>query len=201
VFDDNVYLGLGSNLGDRTAHLQAGLAGLRAAGLRLLALSSFYLTEPDLRPTAAAAAAATTREGLGDDGETPPSAEAPSAHPPYVNCVAAFESDLEPRALLDLCTAVEARQGRRRPARATARPEPRTLDIDVLLIGQRIVDEPGLTVPHPLMMHRRFVLQPLAEIAPTLHHPVLHSTMSEALAQLPDENGVTLLQPQPDEVS
>jgi 2-amino-4-hydroxy-6-hydroxymethyldihydropteridine diphosphokinase len=180
VHDEDVYLGLGSNLGDRSAHLRAGLAGLCDGGLRLRAVSSLYLTEPDLRETS----------GIGTDSE----------HPDYINCVASFEADLEPRALLDLCLAVERDQGRERSLDTTVGPQPRTLDIDVLLIGQHVVDEPGLTVPHPLMMQRRFVLQPLAEIAPSLRHPLAQSTIGEALARLPGGNGVSLLEPPPDEV-
>jgi len=179
VHEENVYLGLGSNLGDRSGHLRAGIDGLSDGGLRLRAVSSFYLTEPDL--------------GVASSGED-------VEHPDYVNCVAAFDSDLEPRALLDLCMAVERSRGRERPRDTTNGPQPRTLDIDVLLIGQRVVDEPGLKVPHPSMMQRRFVLQPLAEIAPSLRHPIAKTTFHEALERLPDGNGVALLEPPPDEV-
>ena len=142
-------------------------------------MSSFYVTEPDLRTTS------------GDKITA-------SDHPHYVNCVAAFEGGMQPRALLDLCLAVEGSQGRERSrGDSSAEPRPRTLDIDVLMIGQRVIDEPGLRVPHPLMMQRRFVLQPLAEIAPALRHPLAHSTIVEALACLPQDHGVELLEPTP----
>ncbi len=212
MYDDDVYFGLGSNLGDRVAHLRAGLAGLQAGGLRLRAVSSFYLTEPDLRPTSSATAVAASREGVLTGAnrtaahdvaaaiEKAAAVTDAQAHPHYINCVASFESDLGPRALLDMCLAVEVTQGRRRAPADPPTPRPRTLDIDLLLVGQTVVDEPGLTVPHPLMMQRRFVLEPLAEIAPTLHHPLVHDTMREALAKLPAGNGVSLLQPQPEGV-
>ena len=210
VQDDNVYLGLGSNLGDRSAHVRAGLAGLCEGGLRLRAVSSLYLTEPDLRPTAtgpcrpdsagepdrAGAEARRTSHRHQAPGASAAGA-ADTAHPDYVNCVAAFDAGLEPRALLDLCLAVERRQGRERSPGSPTGPQPRTLDIDVLLIGQRVVDEPGLKVPHPLMMQRRFVLEPLAEIAPSLRHPLVPGTIGDALARLPVDQDVTVLEPPP----
>jgi 2-amino-4-hydroxy-6-hydroxymethyldihydropteridine diphosphokinase len=174
LLEDIVYLGLGSNLGDRVAHLCAGLERLQRDGLRPRAVSSFYVTEPELGAPAA-------------------------DHPWYVNCVAAFESAPPPRRLLDLCLEVERREGRERPPRPApgAGPEPRTLDIDILLIGERTVDEPGLTVPHPRLAERRFVLQPLAQIAPDARHPVTGATVRQMLAGLPPGPDVRLLHPQP----
>jgi len=190
VHDESVYLGLGSNVGNRAAHLRAALAGLQDRGLRLRAVSSFYLTEPDLRPRADVLAGP---EGTNESG----------AHPWYVNCAAAFEDAPEPGELLALCREVEGAHGRRRDGLPTGSPEPqpRTLDIDVLLMGDRVIDEPGLTVPHPRMSQRRFVLLPLAEIAPDLKHPVADTSIREMLAALPERERVELLQTRADEGS
>jgi 2-amino-4-hydroxy-6-hydroxymethyldihydropteridine diphosphokinase len=191
VQEEIVYLGLGSNLGDRAAHLQAGLAGLRRRGLRLLTRSSFYLTEPDLRSSADEA-----------PGEAAPDADTP-AHPWYLNCVAAFADAPQPRRLLQLCHEVESDEGRTREepkAGSNGGAQPRTLDVDILLVGDRVIDEPGLQVPHPRMAQRRFVLQPLAEIAPELVHPLTGESIAATLAELPQRERVTLFQSQPGEV-
>jgi len=190
VQEEIVYLGLGSNLGDRAAHLHAGLAGLRRRGLRLLMRSSFYLTEPDLRSSTDAA------PGDAPDGELP-------AHPWYLNCVAAFAEAPVPRRLLQLCLEVESDEGRTRAEPKTGSnggAQPRTLDVDILLVGDRVIDEPGLQVPHPRMAQRRFVLQPLAEIAPDLVHPLTGESIAATLAELPPRERVTLFQSQPGEV-
>jgi len=193
VHDESVYLGLGSNVGNRAAHLRAALAGLQDRGLRLRAVSSFYLTEPDLRPRAGGTYIPARPHGTSEAG----------AHPWYVNCAAAFEDAPEPGELLALCREVEDAHGRRRDALPTGsdEPQPRTLDIDVLLMGNRVIDEPGLTVPHPRMSQRRFVLLPLAEIAPDLKHPVAGTSIREMLAALPERERVDLLQTREEEGS
>jgi len=89
------------------------------------------------------------------------------AQPDFINAVAEIETALGARALLDLLLATEARFGRARPAPGA----PRTLDLDLLLYGERTIAEPGLTVPHPRMHERAFVLMPLAEIAPDIAIP------------------------------
>lgn len=191
MHEEIVYLGLGSNLGDRAAHLRAGLSGLRKRGLRLVARSSFYLTEPDLRSSV---------DGTG--GEATGNGEEPS-HPWYLNCVAAFADSPEPRRLLQICLDVESDEGRTRDepkAGSNGGAQPRTLDIDILMVGERIIDEPGLQVPHPRMAQRRFVLQPLAEIEPDLVHPLTGETIATMLAELPAREQVTLYLPQPSEV-
>ena len=195
MHDENVYLGLGSNVGNRRVHLRAALADLQERGLRLCAVSSFYLTEPDLRVGPPA----------GDQNPMPRDtgpADQPTDHPWYVNCVASFEDALAPRALLDLCHDVERRHGReRRDAGPEADgPQPRTLDIDLLLVGQRTIDEPGLKVPHPRMTQRRFVLQPLAEIAPRIRHPLTGNSVEDLLAALPQHEAVSILEPAASEV-
>jgi 2-amino-4-hydroxy-6-hydroxymethyldihydropteridine diphosphokinase len=83
--------------------------------------------------------------------------------PKFLNAVAEVETDLEPRALLDLLLEVEQQLGRERDG---AHWGPRTIDLDLLLYGGRVIDEPGLTVPHPFLHERLFVLEPLAELAP-----------------------------------
>ncbi|HET7568627.1 MAG TPA: 2-amino-4-hydroxy-6-hydroxymethyldihydropteridine diphosphokinase [Gaiellaceae bacterium] len=88
--------------------------------------------------------------------------------PPFLNAVAEVETALAPRALLDLLLAVERELGRTREG---PRYGPRIIDLDLVLYGDDVVDEPGLTVPHPRLHERRFVLEPLAELAPGLEIP------------------------------
>jgi 2-amino-4-hydroxy-6-hydroxymethyldihydropteridine diphosphokinase len=88
--------------------------------------------------------------------------------PPFLNAVAELDTELAPRALLDLLLDVERQLGRERVG---PRWGPRTIDLDLLVYGAETVDEPGLTVPHPYLAERRFVLEPLAELAPGLEIP------------------------------
>ncbi|MDQ1437619.1 MAG: 2-amino-4-hydroxy-6-hydroxymethyldihydropteridine diphosphokinase [Acidimicrobiaceae bacterium] len=88
----------------------------------------------------------------------------PTGQGPYLNAVVELDTDLSPRELLDWCHRLEDAAGRVR----TERWGPRTLDVDVLLVGDLVVDEPDLTVPHPRMWERDFVLRPLADLAPEL---------------------------------
>ena len=133
------YVGLGSNLGDREATLLAALE-LLGRSVRVVAVSSVRETEP-----------------WGDPNQ-----------PLYLNAVAAVETQLSPRGLLDVLLAVERELGRERSGR---RYGPRTIDLDLLVHGDEVLDEPGLTVPHPRLHERRFVLEPLAELAPGLVVP------------------------------
>jgi len=129
------FVGLGANLGEREAQVRRALTALEAIpGTRLLAASSLYRSAP---------------VGVGEQ-------------PDFINAVAAIETRLSARALLDELLGVEARFGRRREFPGA----PRTLDLDLLLYGDRVIAEPGLVVPHPRMHERAFVLAPLAEIAP-----------------------------------
>jgi len=102
--------------------------------------------------------------------------------PWFLNCVAAIATDQTPRKLLQLALRVEAEMGRLR----THDKGPRKIDIDVVLFGDLVVDEPGLKIPHPAMQRRRFVLEPLVEIAPEARHPQLGKTARELLAELAD---------------
>jgi 2-amino-4-hydroxy-6-hydroxymethyldihydropteridine diphosphokinase len=130
------FLGLGSNLGDRVAHLRAAVASLPD----LFRTSPVYETAPVGGPD--------------DQG-------------PYLNLVAELHTSRSPRQLLELCTRLEQDAGRVREVRWG----PRTLDVDVLLIEGLEVDEPDLQVPHPRLAERRFVLAPLADLAPDLVTP------------------------------
>jgi 2-amino-4-hydroxy-6-hydroxymethyldihydropteridine diphosphokinase len=100
--------------------------------------------------------------------------------PWFLNCVVAIATDKAPRELLQFALKVEAEMGRLR----MRHKGPRNIDIDILLFGDRVIDEPGLKIPHPAMQKRRFVLEPLAEIAPDAWHPQLRKTAEELLAQL-----------------
>ena len=95
--------------------------------------------------------------------ETDP-VDSPAGSPPYLNAVVELRSELSPRQLLEVAGRLEGALGRVR----TGPNAPRTLDVDVLLVGDEVVDEPDLVVPHPRMWARRFVLQPLADLAPDL---------------------------------
>jgi 2-amino-4-hydroxy-6-hydroxymethyldihydropteridine diphosphokinase len=151
------YLGLGSNLGDRRAHLRAAIAELRTAGVLVDAISSLYETAPV--------------------GEYQPS------QPDFLNVVVAVRTDLEPEPLLDLCKRIERERGR---IAAGPRHGPRPLDIDILLLGDLIVDLPRLTIPHAAIAERRFVLEPLLELDPSASLPD-GTGLAGALASLATE--------------
>lgn len=98
----------------------------------------------------------------------------------FLNAVVHLDTGLTPDALLEYLLAIEGMAGRQR----NVRNGPRTLDLDILLYGQLVVDEPGLTIPHPRMHERMFVLDPLCELASAATHPVLNRTMAELKASL-----------------
>jgi 2-amino-4-hydroxy-6-hydroxymethyldihydropteridine diphosphokinase len=102
----------------------------------------------------------------------------PGPQPPYLNAVVVGETVLEPEPLLEVLMAIERARGRRRPAALA----PRTLDLDLILFGDRVIDRPGLAVPHPRFRERRFVLEPLAELAPDWRDPVTGKTVGEIWA-------------------
>ncbi|OGW37499.1 MAG: 2-amino-4-hydroxy-6-hydroxymethyldihydropteridine diphosphokinase [Nitrospirae bacterium GWD2_57_9] len=109
----------------------------------------------------------------------------------FINAVAAFETERSPRELLDLCLRIEDMLGRKR----TVRWGPRTIDLDILLYGDVVVNLPDLVIPHPLMATRKFVLVPLAEIAPQAAHPLVKKNASKLLSELKDTSTVMKCRP------
>ena len=106
----------------------------------------------------------------------------------FLNCVAEVETDLTPQELMEALLEIERSMGRMR----LAPKGPRIIDLDILFFGSAIVRERGLEIPHPRMAERRFVLVPLAAIAPNAMHPVREKTIAELLAETPDESEVRL---------
>jgi 2-amino-4-hydroxy-6-hydroxymethyldihydropteridine diphosphokinase len=117
---------------------------------------------------------------LSDLIETDPEGEGLEAQPRYLNAVLVGETTLTPRELLDLLLQVEAEHGRTRPFKGA----PRSLDLDLILFGETVVNQPGLEVPHPRFRQRFFVLGPLAEIAPGMRDPVTGMKVTELLKAL-----------------
>ncbi len=157
------YLGLGSNIGQRRAHLQAAVAQLPVRGVEVLAASSVYDTEP---------------VGLVLD------------QPVFLNACLAIETAFAPEQLLDACKAVERAVGRT----AGIRHGPRVIDVDVLLLGDAQLRSRRLTLPHPDITSRRFVLVPLLDLDPSLALPD-GSSLAAALAALGDGQAVRLAGP------
>ena len=135
------YLGLGSNVGDRKEHLRAAMRLLREDGVEVDAVSSLYETEP-----------------VGEILD----------QPDFINAAVRIQTDLEPEQLLDVCKAIEVEQGR---MFGGPRQGPRSLDIDLLLLGGLELETERLTLPHPELTGRRFVLAPLLELDPDLELP------------------------------
>ena len=135
---ERVYIGLGSNLAEPLRQLQAALAAIAELPHSELVTTSSFYASDPLGPP---------------------------DQPRYVNAVAALDTELAPLELLDALQRIEQEQGRVRKAE---RWGPRTLDLDILLFGQRLIDEPRLQVPHYHLHARAFVLYPLAELAPQL---------------------------------
>ncbi len=163
------FVALGSNLGSRQKNLRAALGSLRQLG-EVTAVSAFHAT-----------------------GAVPESGVA-AADPDFLNAAAAIETRLDAGALLNGLLEIETALGRNRtttPAdrlapRRRTRPGdgPRTIDLDLLLFGSLVIAAPGLIVPHPRMHRRRFVLEPLCQIAPGAWHPGLRKTAAELLGSL-----------------
>ena len=149
------YIGLGANLGDAHTTLNQAIDDLaQLPDARVMARSSFYRTAP-----------------------------VDATGPDYVNAVVALDTALDPSSLLSVCQAIETLHGRVRPGDPAVQNAPRTLDLDLLLHGDTVVNTPDLTLPHPRMHQRAFVLAPLAEIAPTVAIPG-HGPASECLKRL-----------------
>ncbi len=149
---NQVYLSLGSNLGDRSANLKTAIDRLGRLG-KVAIVSSFYETEPvEL-----------------------------TAQPWFLNCALQLDTEKTPKQLLSEILSIEQEMGRRR----RHSKGPRNIDIDILLFGNSIIQVEGLTIPHPAMQQRRFVLEPLVEIAPEALHPVFKRTVRELRDALP----------------
>jgi 2-amino-4-hydroxy-6-hydroxymethyldihydropteridine diphosphokinase len=146
---DRVAIALGSNLGDRRAHLDYAIARLQSS-VSNLQVSSYYETEP-----------------VGVTG----------SQPRFLYAAAVGETTMSAREILELLMAIERERGRERPFPNAAR----TLDLDLILLGDLRRNEEGLTVPHPRFRERRFVLEPLAEIASGLVDPVTGHSIAQLL--------------------
>ena len=144
----SVAIALGSNLGDRAAHLDFAFLRLSSI-LSSIKVSRWYETEP---------------VGVG-------------AQPMFLNGAAVGETTVTARELLDELLRIERERGRERPVPNAAR----TLDLDLIFFGDRVIDEPDLTVPHPRFRQRTFVLVPLADIAPEMRDPVTGRTVQELM--------------------
>jgi 2-amino-4-hydroxy-6-hydroxymethyldihydropteridine diphosphokinase len=152
--NERVFVALGSNLGDRAAYLDGALAALRA--------------DPDVRVLAVSRWIETPPEG------------GPPGQGPYLNGVLELRTRLEPRELLARLQRLERLAGRER----AVRNGPRTLDLDLLVFGARSADSADLVLPHPRMHLRRFVLEPLCELAPDLELPAAGRSAAEQCARL-----------------
>jgi 2-amino-4-hydroxy-6-hydroxymethyldihydropteridine diphosphokinase len=148
------YLGLGANLGQRKRQLRHALALLhRSPAVAVRRVSGFIETE---------------------------AVGGPPDQPQYLNGAAELRTSLSPHALLNFLRAIERRLGR---VRSLERNAPRTIDLDLLLYDDRVIDEPQLTLPHPRIHERAFVLRPLCQLAPNLEHPVLRKPLRRLLAE------------------
>jgi 2-amino-4-hydroxy-6-hydroxymethyldihydropteridine diphosphokinase len=151
-------LSLGSNLGDRKDNLERALAEIERESIRVIARSSFYETEP----------------------------QDMIQQPWFLNLAAACQTTCFPLQLLAALQTIERDFGRIRGA-GTIPKGPRLLDIDILLYGDVVMDNPQLTIPHPRMLERRFVLEPLSEIAPGLRDPATGRPLREFLSKITDQ--------------
>ncbi len=165
---NRAFIGIGTNLGDRAANYRQALERIAALpATRLVRQSSIYETEP-----------------VGDIKGS------------FLNGVVEVETEMMAGALMRRLLAIERVMGRkrtggRRPAR---RPQyrPRTIDLDLLFFNNEVLDTPALTIPHPRLYERRFVLAPMAELAPALIHPKSNKTISELLVNLKTAQRITL---------
>jgi 2-amino-4-hydroxy-6-hydroxymethyldihydropteridine diphosphokinase len=165
---NRAFIGIGTNLGDRAANYRQAIQRIAALpDTRIVRQSSIYETEP-----------------LGDLKGS------------FLNGVIEVETDLAADAVMRRLLTIERVMGRRRaPARkgaGPAKPKPRTIDLDLLFFNKEVVDTPTLTVPHPRLHERRFVLAPMVELAPALIHPKFNKTMSELLVEMKSAQRVVL---------
>jgi 2-amino-4-hydroxy-6-hydroxymethyldihydropteridine diphosphokinase len=165
-----VFIAFGSNVGDRVDFCDRAVTLLSLLPhSRVAAVSSLYESEP-----------------VSDD----------RAHPGagwFLNGVIEIETDITAPSLLGVCREIERALGRDE----TDRGGPRTLDLDILFYGDQVLKHDDLEIPHPRVHTRRFVLMPMAELAPDWQHPVLHRRISDLLSALPERSLVKRLEPQP----
>jgi 2-amino-4-hydroxy-6-hydroxymethyldihydropteridine diphosphokinase len=154
----NAFVGFGSNVGDRMAHINGAVAAIgRTPGVTVRLVSSLHETEPIGGPPG---------QGM------------------FLNAVALLETQLEPVELLCVLQQIEVQFGRER----TVRCGERTLDLDLLLFDDRVLQTAELCVPHPRMRTRRFVLEPLVEVGPEAVDPETHRPFAEILAELKERS-------------
>ena len=147
-----IYFGLGTNLGDKEQHLRTAVQKIKERIGKVISLSAFYATAP---------------WGF-------------SSEHTFLNAAACVETLLPPLSVLHLTQEIEREIGRTHKSVGGVYSD-RVIDIDLLLYGDQVLDTPELKLPHPLMHERRFVMEPLAEIAPDLVHPILKKKMRELL--------------------
>ena len=150
-----VYLSLGTNIGDKEQNLTRAIEALSLALGKCIAVSRFIETAP---------------WGFKSSNS-------------FLNCAAAFETELQPTELLDTTESIERELGRTVKSQGGNYSD-RIIDIDILIYGDEIIETERLTIPHPLMHKRYFVLQPMAEIAPDVVHPVLDKSIILLLKEL-----------------
>lgn len=155
---DLVFVGLGSNLGDRRHNIRQALLLLDRPEAHVVQVSSLYETEP----------------------------VGPRPQPDYLNAVCRLETQRSPDLVMAACLDVETQMGRVRDERWG----PRIIDLDLLFHGDLIVQSPELILPHPRILERRFVLEPLCELAPDFLDPVSGKTVRELLEECPDSTRV-----------
>lgn len=166
---ETVFIGFGSNVGDRVDFCDRAVTLLSLLPhSQLSGVSLLYETEP-VR-----------------DGSNPGEGW-------FLNGVVQLETDIAPRSLLSILREIERSLGRDEENRSG----PRTIDLDILFYGERVITEPDLVVPHPRLHLRRFVLMPLSELDPLFVHPVRQRTVNQMLAEVNDPSEVRLLFPQP----
>ncbi len=166
---ETVFIGFGSNVGDRQEFCDRAIALMNLLPLsQVTGVSSYYETEP------------VDPEGKQKEHW-------------FFNGVIRLDTSLSPIRLLDILQETERSLGRDKENRQG----PRTMDFDILLFGQKCIDQPGLRVPHPRLHQRRFVLEPLVELDPVFMHPILHCSMQELLDGLQDSSRVNKLSIKP----
>jgi 2-amino-4-hydroxy-6-hydroxymethyldihydropteridine diphosphokinase len=166
---ETVFIGFGSNVGDRLDFCDRAVTLLSLLPhSKVMGVSLLYESEPV------------------NDHARPGSGW-------FLNGVVQLETDITPKSLLAILQEIERSLGRDEENRSG----PRTIDLDILFYGQRVINEPNLIVPHPRMHHRRFVLMPLSELDPLFVHPLLQRTVSQLLAEAGHQPEVRLLFPQP----